>query len=96
MLMFILGNLQDSMPKLTSTLSQKIRSNPDQPQRVIIRIEGDLRDCERELNSRGFEIRRQFTLIKGFAADAAGRSIQELADADWVTSIEEDQQVHTM
>ncbi len=84
------------MAHLASGLEQKIAANPDAPLNVIIRVDGDLDVRQQQLEANGFQIRRKLTLIKGLAATASGSAIRQVADQPWVTSIEEDQQVHTM
>ena len=84
------------MAQLAPTLQQKIVSDPDAPQQVIVRVNGNLDARGETLEANGFQIRRKLGLVKGFAATAPGSAISEIARQPWVTSIEEDQQVHTM
>ncbi len=84
------------MAHLASGLEQKIAANPGAPQNVIIRVDGDLDARQQQLAASGFQIRRKLALIKGLAATASGSAIRQMANQPWVTSIEEDQQVHTM
>jgi hypothetical protein len=84
------------MSELAPSLALKISKNPDSPQQVIVRVEGDVDACEHRLAAQGFEIRRKLGLIKGFAATASGSQVQDLADEPWVTSIEEDQPVQAL
>jgi hypothetical protein len=87
---------EDTMSELAPNLAFKISKNPETPQHVIVRVEGDVDACEERLTSQGFEIRRTLRLIKGFAATAPGSLVQELANEPWVTSIEEDQPVQAL
>ncbi len=84
------------MSQIAPRLQQKIASDPNAPQNVIVRVNGDLESLQKTLEANGFHIRRKLGLIKGFAATAPGSSVKQLAGQPWVTSIEEDQQVHTM
>ncbi len=84
------------MAKIPPGLKRKIASNPDAPQNVLVRVDGDLDALQEKLEANGFHIRRKLSLIRGFASTAPGSSIQQLASEPWVTSIEEDQRVHTM
>ncbi len=84
------------MTQLSSGLQQKIAANPSAPQNVIIRVDGDLDARQQQLEANGLQIRRKLGLIKGFAATASGVILRQVAAQPWVTSIEEDQQVHTM
>ena len=84
------------MAQLSAGLEQKIAANPAVSQDVIIRVDGDLDARQQQLEASGWQIRRKLGLIKGFAATASGSSIHQLAAQPWVTSIEEDKQVHTM
>jgi hypothetical protein len=84
------------MAQFAPGLEQKIAANPDAPHNVIVRVDGDLDARQQQLAARGLQIRRKLALIKGFAFTASGSSIRQLAALPWVTSIEEDQQVHTM
>ncbi len=84
------------MSQIAPGLRQKIANNPDAPQHVIVRVNGDMDALQKTLEANGFQIRRKLGLIKGFAATAPGASVNQVAAQPWVTSIEEDQQVHTM
>ncbi len=84
------------MNPIAPGLDQKITRNPDAPQNVIVRVNGDLDALQQTLEARGFQIHRKLKLIRGLAATAPGASVRQLANEPWVTSIEEDQQVHTM
>ncbi len=84
------------MAQLGPNLQKKIANNPSAPQDVIVRGNGDMEIMQQELEAAGFQIRRRLGLIKGFAATAPGDSVRRAAGLPWVTSIEEDQQVHTM
>jgi hypothetical protein len=84
------------MPQIAPGLRQKIQSDPSAPQNVIVRVNGDLESLQKILEANGFQIRRKLGLIKGFAATAPGASVNQIAGQPWVTSIEEDQQVHTL
>jgi hypothetical protein len=84
------------MTEIAPNLALKISQDPDTPQQVIVRVEGDVDACEERLALHGFEIRRKLRLIKGFAATGAGSHVQELANEPWVTSIEEDQPVRAL
>ncbi len=84
------------MSQIESGLRQKIARHPDASQNVIVRVNGDMDELQKALEANGFQIRRKLGLIKGFAATASGSSVVQVANQPWVTSIEEDQQVHTM
>ncbi len=84
------------MPQLAPHLQQKIERDPHAPQNVIVRVNGDMDALQKTLEANGFQIRRKLGLIKGFAATAPGSQVRQMANQPWVTSIEEDQQVHTM
>ncbi len=84
------------MGQLAPGLEQKIATNPEAPFNVIVRVDGDLDARQRQLQATGFQIRRKLGLIKGFAATASGSHIRNLSAQPWVTSIDEDQQVHTL
>ncbi len=83
------------MAQIGSKLQKKITDDPDEPQNVIVRVTGDMDTAQEHLKAAGFQIRRKLGLIKGFATTAPGKSVRALAGQPWVTSIEEDQQVHT-
>jgi peptidase inhibitor I9 len=84
------------MSKLAASLASNIDDNPEAPQNVIVRVEGDVDTYEEQLTLHGFMIRRKLRLINGFAATAPGSRVQELANEPWVTSIEQDQQVQAL
>ncbi len=84
------------MKPIAPSLELKIARNPNAPQNVVVRVDGDLDARRKTLEERGFQVRRKLKLIRGLAATAPGASVRQLADEPWVTSIEEDQQVHTM
>lgn len=84
------------MPQLPHSLQQKIAQDPQAMQNVIVRVNGDLDAVQEMLEANGFQIRRKFTLIKGFAATASGSQVQYIARQTWIISVEEDQQVHIM
>jgi hypothetical protein len=84
------------MSEIAPTLALKISKDPDSPRQVIVRVEGDVDECETLLALRGFEIRRKLHLIRGFAVTGSGSLVQQLADEPWVTSIEPDQQVRAL
>ncbi len=83
------------MALIGPVLQKKIEDDPNQPQNVIVRVNGDLDTCQQRLTAAGFKIRRRLSLIKGFATIAPGASVRQLASQPWVMSIEEDQQVRT-
>lgn len=84
------------MAQVPPALAQAIRENPGAPRQVIVRVSGDLDARAEELAGLGLQIRRSLRLVNGFAGSATGADIQRLAAVSWVTSIEPDQQVHTM
>jgi myo-inositol catabolism protein IolC len=84
------------LSQVSPGLLKKIQENPETPQNVIVRVDGDMDAQEQQLLSRGFQIRRKLRLIKGFAVTAPGSRVQQLSSEPWVSSIEEDQQVQTM
>ncbi len=84
------------MARINQDLEQKIETDPDQPQNVIVRVKGDMDASQQQLEAAGFQVRRKLRLIKGFALTGPGKNLQGLANQPWVTSIEEDQQVRTM
>lgn len=84
------------MPQLSPQLSAKIASQPEKMYDVIVRVSGELDLRAAQLQADGFEIRRRFTLIRGFAATASGAAIQAASREEWIDSIEEDQPVTTM
>ncbi len=84
------------MAQIGPSLNKKIQASPKQPQNIIVRVNGDMEVSQQQLETAGFQIRRKLSLIKGFAVTGPGQSVRDLANQPWVTSIEEDQQVHTM
>jgi hypothetical protein len=92
----MLVTLECTVSELAASLALKIDNNPEIPQNIIVRVSGDMDECEEQLSSRGFEIRRKLALIRGFAATATGSQVQELANESWVTFIEEDLQVQAL
>ncbi len=83
------------MAQITPGLQKKISSNPNSSFDTIVRVGGDMDDAQDNLTQAGFQIRRKLGLIKGFAVTGQGKALSKLASQGWVTSIEEDQQVHT-
>lgn len=77
-------------------LEEQICAEPQQTFNVIVRVDGDLQTRESALEAEGFNIRRRFRLISGFAASAKGADIQKVSEADWVVSVEPDQEVRIM
>lgn len=83
------------MPHIGSSLQAKISSDPDEPCDVIVRVNGDMDESQRQLEAAGFQIRRKLGLIRAFATSGPGKKVRRLASEPWVRSIEEDQEIHT-
>lgn len=82
--------------RLDPELEKLIATDAEATYDVIVRVNGDPAECEAQLQADGFDIKRRFRLIRGFAASATGANISKAAQRDWVVAIEPDREVKTM
>lgn len=84
------------MAKIDSELRRRLQTDPDAHVHAIIRTQGDPEQAAARATQKGIAVRRQFTLVPGLAVTGRAAALLDLADEPWVSSIEEDREVHTM
>jgi len=80
--------------KITPEYYKTLRHGGDRPVQAIVRVADRADRYRDELASRGFEIRRLFTLIPGLAVTGPASRLLELLSEPWVMSIEPDRPVY--
>jgi hypothetical protein len=80
---------------ISARLARKWRAAPDEPVQAIVRTMADLEEVAAILEQRGLKVVRRFSLLPALAVKGAARDVLALSTEDWVTHVEEDQQVHT-
>ncbi len=84
------------MQKMNDDLEQKLKAAPSASFSLIVRADRDVTPYLKWLASEGIEVKRQFRLTPGVAITCRGEDALRLLVADWVTSIELDQEIRTM
>ena len=80
--------------RIAARLARRWRSKPEAPVRAIVRTVADLDEAAAILAQRGLTVTRRYHLLPALAITGAAADVLSLSDEDWITSIEEDQQVH--
>ena len=80
--------------RIAARLARRWRSSTQIPVRAIIRTVADLDEAATILEQRGLTVTRRYSLLPALAVSGSAETVLALADEDWITSIEEDQQVH--
>lgn len=81
--------------RIAARLARRWRSSPQGPVRAIVRTVADLDEAAAILEQRGLKVTRRYLLLPALAISGSAEAVLSLAGEDWITSIEEDQQVHT-
>jgi hypothetical protein len=82
--------------RIAARLARKWRASPQTQVHAIVRIVAEPEDVVSVLEQRGLKVVHLYRLLPAVAISGLAQDILSLADEDWVTSIEEDTQVHTM
>jgi hypothetical protein len=81
--------------RIAARLARRWRSSPQGLVRAIIRTVADLDEVAAILEQRGLTVTRRYHLLPALAVSGSAEIVLSLAGEDWITSIEEDQQVHS-
>jgi hypothetical protein len=81
--------------RIAARLARRWRADPRAQIRAIVRTVADLDESALILEQRGLKVTRRYHLLPALAVSGPAERILALAEEDWITSIEEDQQVHT-
>jgi hypothetical protein len=84
------------MARIDASYKQQLETDPGQQVAVIIRTKGQADALRAQVSARGLTVTQQYSLIPGLAANGPASAVLKLLDEDWVSSIEPDQNVHTM
>jgi hypothetical protein len=80
--------------RIAARLARKWRSNPQATVRAVVHTLADPNEAEALLTERGLTVEHRYKLIPALAVSGKAQDALDLAQEDWITSIEEDQQVH--
>lgn len=79
--------------RIAARLARRWRASPDTPVRAIVRTVADLDETATVLEQRGLTVTRRYNLLPVLAISGLARDVLSLSEEDWITSVEEDQQV---
>ena len=82
--------------RIAARLARRWRATPEAEVRAIVRTVADLDEATTILEQRGIKVTRRYRLLPAVAVSGMARDILTLANENWVTSVEEDSQVHIM
>jgi hypothetical protein len=80
--------------RIAARLARRWRGAPQSQVRAIVRTVADLEESATILEQRGLKVTRRYHLLPALAVSGSAEVVLSLAGEDWITSIEEDQQVH--
>ncbi len=83
------------MVKIDGNLRAKVQQHPDEPVRLIVRVDGDLSEAARRLAARGAKAAKTLKLINAVVVTCRGKDVSALAQEPFVRSVEEDHKVRT-
>ena len=78
-----------------SSLIAKWESEPQEQYRLLVRVSQDLNTAERNLQTRGIQVRRRCRLAQGLVITCTGEQALLLTQEEWVSSIEIDEPINT-
>ncbi len=81
--------------RIAARLARRWRASPQTQVRAIIRTVADIDETAAILEQRGLKVTRRYNLLPALAVTCLADDLLALADEDWISSIEEDQLVHT-
>ncbi len=84
------------MARMSKNLETQCKDHPRTWVNLIVGISGDAGEHVQAMEKRGVQIQRRFRLTGKVGVKATGKMVLELAQAPWVTSIEEDKPVHAL
>jgi len=84
------------MARINKNLEIQCKEHPRTWVNLIVGISGDAGERIQAMEKRGVQIKRRFRLTGKVGVKATGKMALELAQASWVTSIEEDKPVHAL
>ncbi len=82
--------------RIAARLARRWRASPQAQVRAIVRTVADLDEAAGILELRGLNVTRRYNLLPALAVSGTARDVLSLCDEDWITSVEEDQQVHVV
>jgi len=74
-------------------LKEKLQSLGGEEVNLIIHFKGEPSSCSARLREMGFEIKREYSLLKAFAVKGKASDALKLLDEPWVEKVEEDKTV---
>ncbi len=72
---------------------EKLQGLGEQEVNLIVHFKGEPATCSARLMEMGFEIKRQYSLIKAFAVRGKASEALKLLDEPWVEAVEEDKSI---
>jgi hypothetical protein len=90
------GGIEMAKSRIAARLARRWRARPETQVRAIIRTIADVDETAAILEQRGLKVTRRYHLLPAVAVAGSAQDILALSDEDWITSIEEDQQIHSM
>jgi hypothetical protein len=81
--------------RIAARLARRWRASPQAPVRAIIRTVADMDETATILEQHGLTVVRRYSLLPALAVTGLAQDVLSLASEEWITSIEEDQLVHT-
>lgn len=81
---------------MENQLKEKLESLGAEEINLIVHFKGEPSICSARLREMGFEIKREFSLLKAFAVKGKASDALKLWDEPWVEAIEEDKPVKTL
>ena len=81
--------------RIAARLARKWKANPQAQIRAVVRTVADVDETAAILEQRGLTVVRRYHLLPALAVTGTAQALLSLADEDWITSVEEDQLVHT-
>jgi hypothetical protein len=74
-------------------LKGKLQSLGEEEVNLIVHFKGEPSSCSARLREMGFEIKREYSLLKAFAVKGRASDALRLLDEPWVEKVEEDETV---
>ncbi len=77
-------------------LREKLEDLGEKEVNLIIRFKGDPSHCSARLREMGFEVKREYSLLKAFAVRGKASEAIKLLNEPWVEAVEEDKPVRIL
>ncbi len=74
-------------------LREKLQELGEEEVKLIVRFRGEPEACATRLREMGFEVVREYSLLRAFAVRGKASEALKLRDEPWVEAVEEDRPV---